>query len=134
EAGRHSGRAADQIRSRHQSNRRPSAWPRSACDAARPRRRGDRMIGRREFITLFGGATAWPLGVIAQVSTKRPLVGLVNGQSSASAAPVVTAFVRRMQELGYVAGSDIDIAYRYANGDLARGPALADERASRKPD
>jgi len=92
------------------------------------------MIGRREFITLFGGATAWPLGVIAQVSTKRPLVGLVNGQSSASAAPVVTAFVQRMQELGYVAGRDIDIAYRYADGDPARGPALADEMVRLKSD
>src|SRR5262249_20121600 len=89
---------------------------------------------RREFITLFGGGAAWPLGGVAQVSTKRPLVALVNGQSSASAAPVVTAFVRRMQELGYVAGSDIDIAYRYANGDLARGPALADEMVRLKPD
>src|SRR5262245_48847948 len=89
---------------------------------------------RRAFIALLGGTAAWPLGVIAQVSTKRPLVGLMHGQSSASASPVVTAFVQRMQGLGYVAGSDVDIAYRYADGDLARAPALADEMVRLKPD
>jgi len=92
-------------------------------------------IERRKFLaTLGGAAAAWPLGVLAQVSTKRPLVGLVHGQSPTSASPVVTAFVQRMQELGYVAGSDVDIAYRYADGDLARGPALADEMVRLKPD
>src|SRR5215470_16618533 len=92
-------------------------------------------IERRKFLaTLGGAAAAWPLGVLAQVSTKRPLVGLVHGQSPTSASPVVTAFVQRMQELGYVAGSDVDIAYRNADGVLARGPALADEMVSLKPD
>src|SRR5262249_31323819 len=51
--------AADQVRSRHQSDDRQGARPRSAAIAARPRRRGDRMSGgkmkRRDFITLLGG-------------------------------------------------------------------------------
>jgi putative ABC transport system substrate-binding protein len=93
------------------------------------------MIGRREFIMLLGGgAAAWPYGLIAQVSIKRPLVALLHGQSAASASPVVTAFAQRMQELGYVAGRDVDIVYRYADGDLARGAVLVDEVIRLKPD
>src|SRR5262249_46901914 len=38
------------------------------------------------------------------------------------------------EEVGYVAGSEVDIAYRYADGDLARAPALADEMVRLKPD
>ena len=46
-AGRPPGRAADQIRSRHQPDHREGAWPHRAADAARPRRRGDRMRAAR---------------------------------------------------------------------------------------
>lgn len=88
---------------------------------------------RREFITLLAAST-WPHGLMAQVSTKRPLVALLHGQSAASASPVVTAFAQRMQELGYVAGRDVDILYRYADGDLARGAVLVDEVIRLKPD
>ena len=54
EARRSAGRAADQVRVRHQSQDREGARPRHPADAARPRRRGDR-VKRREFITLLGG-------------------------------------------------------------------------------
>src|SRR4029450_2547873 len=49
-----------------------SARPRGAADAARPRRRGDRMSGqikRREFITLLSGVAAAPAGVVADVAS-----------------------------------------------------------------
>jgi ABC-type uncharacterized transport system substrate-binding protein len=92
-------------------------------------------VKRRAFITLLGGAVvAWPRGVLSEVSARRPLVALLGGQSSASASHSVAGFTERIQELGYVAGRDIDIVYRYANGDMTRVPALVDELVRLKPD
>jgi ABC-type uncharacterized transport system substrate-binding protein len=90
---------------------------------------------RRDFFTLLGGAAAaWPRGVLAQVLSRRPLIAVLSAQSSASASRLVSGFTQRLQELGYVAGRDVDIAYRYADGDLARLPALADELVRLTPD
>jgi putative ABC transport system substrate-binding protein len=92
-------------------------------------------VKRRDFITLLGGAAAaWPRAARAQVSTRRPLVAVLHGQSSAAASHYERALAQRMQELGYVAGRDVDIVWRYADGDLTRGPALADELVRLKPD
>ena len=93
-------------------------------------------LRRREFIALLGGAAAvaWPRGGVAEVSTRRPLVAVVSGQSSAGASSYVTAFTQRMQELGYVAGRDVDFVYRYTDGDVTRGPVLVDEVVRLKPD
>ena len=95
------------------------------------------FMGRREFITLLGGAAAaWPFAARAQEKSgrKRPLIGFLGGASFESARPTVGAWLEGMRELGYVAGQSIDIEYRFAEGDYHRLPELARELAQLKPD
>jgi putative ABC transport system substrate-binding protein len=91
---------------------------------------------RREFITLTGGAAAaaWPLAARAQTLRQRPLVGLLQVQSLTGSARYTSEFLRGMSELGYIEGRDIDFERRYADGDLKRLSALANELVKLKPD
>src|SRR6266487_3096728 len=89
---------------------------------------------RRSFITLLGGAAAaWPLAARAQQATGQPLVGLLNPLSAAAAAHIVGAFRRGMRDLGYVEGANVVFAFRFADGQVARLPALANELVALKP-
>jgi hypothetical protein len=89
---------------------------------------------RREFISFVGGAVvAWPRAVIAQVSPRRALVAVLSTISSTTAAHW-SGFSQGLQELGYVEGRNIDIVYRYGDGDQERLPPLADELVRLKPD
>jgi len=92
------------------------------------------MSSRREFITLIGGAAAaWPLAARAQQPTGQPLVGLLSPLSAAAWVHIVGAFRRGMRDLGYVEGANIAFAIRFADGQVARLPALANELVALKP-
>ncbi len=92
---------------------------------------------RREFITLLGGAAAWPLAAHAQQATKMPRIGVLTpGRSDSSDASLSTlnAFVPALRELGYTEGQNIVIERKFGEGDADRLRALATELVERRVD
>jgi putative tryptophan/tyrosine transport system substrate-binding protein len=82
-------------------------------------------VRRRDFITLVGGAAAgWPLAANAQQQAL-PLVGFLSSRSAEDTTKLVEAFRDGLQVSGFVAGKDIEIEYRWANGQYERLAALA---------
>ena len=83
------------------------------------------MIGRREFIALLGGAAAaWPLAARAQQPAKGPRIGFLGNSTEALEANLVGPFRDGLRDLGYEAGRNIVIEYRWAEGKYERFPAL----------
>jgi putative tryptophan/tyrosine transport system substrate-binding protein len=81
------------------------------------------MIGRREFITLLGGAAAWPLAARAQ-QPKMPIVGYLSPGSPESDALRLSAFRQGLNETGNVVGRNVAIEYRGMQGHYDLLPAL----------
>src|SRR5262249_47313433 len=106
--------------------------PRRASAAPTARRRGDRMIGRREVITLLGGAAvAWPVAARAQQITV-PVVGFLGSRLPGALTGRLRAFRRGLQETGYVEGENVAIIYRWAENQIDRLPVLANELVRRR--
>jgi putative ABC transport system substrate-binding protein len=90
------------------------------------------MIGRREFITLLGGAAAaWPLVGRAQ-QLARPVIGYLSSRSAATDVPMLAAFREGLSSLDYVEGRNLTIEYSFADGVFERNSALAEDLARRQ--
>jgi len=90
------------------------------------------MIKRREFITLLGGAAAWPLVARAQQPPNMPVIGYLEFGTPESRAYMVTAFRKGLGELGYIEGRNVTIEYRWGNNDIDRLRDLAIDLVARR--
>src|SRR5262249_37390244 len=127
-------RAGEQIRAGHQCTDRPHARPRNSGQAARCCRCGDRVMRRREFITLLGGAATWPLAARAQQPSKTSKVGILYPGMAAALPSRVAGFRDGLRAAGYRETDNIELLSRAADGDPTRITRLAMELAERKVD
>ena len=85
---------------------------------------------RREFITLLGGAAAWPLAARAQ-QPSRPIIGFLGSSSSGADNTFIEHLRRGLGDAGFVEGHNLVVEYRWAEGRYDRLPALAAELVRR---
>jgi putative tryptophan/tyrosine transport system substrate-binding protein len=92
-------------------------------------------VRRRDFITLVGGAVAWPRVVRAQQSERVRRVGVLFGAADDVEGQARAALLRQgLSELGWTEGRNIRIDYQWGGGDAERAKILAAELVSQKPD
>jgi putative ABC transport system substrate-binding protein len=93
-------------------------------------------IRRRQFITLLGSAAAWPLAGRAQQRERMRRIGvLINLAADDPESPLrVAAFALGLSQLGWTAGRNVQIEYRWGAGDADKIKSLAHELVEQKPD
>jgi len=84
------------------------------------------LLRRRAFITLLGGAAAWPLAARAQ-QAKVPTIGYLGSGTPYSLRTWVIAFVQRLRELDWIEDRTVTIEYRWAEGLPERFAEIATE-------
>src|SRR5262249_14127137 len=86
---------------------------------------------RREFITLVGGAAAWPLGARAQQAAM-PVVGFLRSTPAEPFEHLMVAFRQGLNETGFVEGQNVSVEQRWADNQLDRVPDLTADLVRRK--
>jgi putative ABC transport system substrate-binding protein len=94
------------------------------------------VIGRRDFITLLGGAAAWPLAASAQQADRIRKIGVLMGwaESDPEAKSDLAAFVQGLGQLGWVGGRNLRIESRWAGGNTDQMHTFAKELVETQPD
>jgi putative tryptophan/tyrosine transport system substrate-binding protein len=88
-------------------------------------------VRRREFITVLGGAAAWPLAARAQQPAV-PVIGFLNSRAPGDDPHLLAAFRRGLKEAGFIDGQNVAIEYRFAENQYDRLPALAGDLVRRQ--
>ena len=88
-------------------------------------------MNRRVFITLLGGAAAWPLAAGAQ-QPPMPVIGYFSGRSPVTDVPMLSAFQQGLSDTGHFEGRNVAIEFRWAEGRYDRLPELAHDLVRRK--
>jgi ABC-type uncharacterized transport system substrate-binding protein len=92
------------------------------------------QLKRRDFITLLGGAAAWPLAARAQHVPKLPTIGFLGPATASFERASTDAFVQRLRELGWIENRTVAIEYRWAEGRDERFAQIAAEFVRLKVD
>jgi putative ABC transport system substrate-binding protein len=79
-------------------------------------------VKRREFITLLGGAAAWPLAARAQQPAGMRRIGVLTAfaDNDAEAQANITAFRQSLEKVGWIEGRNLAIDYRWGDADPER--------------
>jgi putative ABC transport system substrate-binding protein len=91
---------------------------------------------RRDFITLLGGAAAWPLAALAQQGNRVRRIGVLQSadENDPVFKPIVSAFTQALADLGWTDGRNVRMDLRWALGDINLTRALAQELVGLRPD